>query len=686
VKTRASEISVNEWAPHRCTAISNSTLPRLAADATSDSLTRRCTRAALVVVALAVIAGCARDTHDELVVQTVAAPGIAYTAKLSGSPNDELQDLLERSLRLFSLAERPPPSVARLKRRLETDIDTALRVLKAEGYYEASVNGDIAALPSSSPGKTSNIAATGAGRDDGTNTSSTARLATVSTGDMQYTATVQVDAGQRFTLGELSVRYVAPDGFEAPANTDTLPPLSSLPAPIFTAARAEDIVAAEGAVVIWLKDNGYPDARQMRREAVADLDLNTLGVTTFIHAGTKATLGELRYEGLTSVSESYLRKVQPWVAGARFSQSTLDSMQRNLAGSGLFEVVSVEFAQPGEGQVRHPDVVPVSVKLTEAPHRTVGGGLRFDTDVGPSARAFVEHRNLWGGAEKARATATGSIALQELTLELEKPAFLRSDQALVFDGVARHEDDEAFDELTVGATAALERQLTRQLRVSGGLSAEFIRIRESNADGDALLFGTPLGINYDTTDNRLDATRGVRAGAALTPYVGTFDGQSIQFAVTDINASTYLAIDPDANFVVAVRGRVGSLMGAARDSVPANKRLYSGGGGSVRGYESRFIGPLDVDGDPLGGRSVVELGLELRAKVTQSIGVVPFFEAGAVSKDWLPDFDDGVQYAAGLGVRYYTPVGPLRADVAVPLNGRSEDDAFQFYISIGQAF
>ena len=106
----------------------------------------------------------------------------------------------------------------------------------------------------------------------------------------------------------------------------------------------------------------------------------------------------------------------------------------------------------------------------------------------------------------------------------------------------------------------------------------------------------------------------------------------------------------------------------------------------MRGYEFQSVGPLDEDDDPLGGRSVIEVGAEVRLRVTEEIGVVPFIEGGIVGESPWPDFEERFLWAAGLGLRYFTAIGPLRLDVAVPINGRDSDDSFQFYVSLGQAF
>jgi translocation and assembly module TamA len=137
-----------------------------------------------------------------------------------------------------------------------------------------------------------------------------------------------------------------------------------------------------------------------------------------------------------------------------------------------------------------------------------------------------------------------------------------------------------------------------------------------------------------------------------------------------------------------VRGSVGGIVGVGRDELPADERFYAGGGGSVRGIPYRLAGPLDEDDEPLGGRSLVELGAEVRYRVTESIGAVLFLDGGTVSSSAYPDpFGEGLRWGAGPGLRYITPIGPLRVDLGFPLDRRrGVDDHFQLYLSIGQAF
>ncbi|HEU0221982.1 MAG TPA: BamA/TamA family outer membrane protein, partial [Paracoccaceae bacterium] len=179
---------------------------------------------------------------------------------------------------------------------------------------------------------------------------------------------------------------------------------------------------------------------------------------------------------------------------------------------------------------------------------------------------------------------------------------------------------------------------------------------------------------------------GTRLRLDATPFAGTFDERATTFLTLDGRASAYWALTGDARYVLAARARLATILAEDIDKVPPTRRLYSGGGDSVRGYAKDVIGPLNGNNDPVGGLAAVETGLELRARVWDDIGGALFLEAGSVSESSWPDFAEGVQVAAGVGIRYYSPVGPIRADVGVPLNPRNSDDIFQVYFSIGQAF
>ena len=136
---------------------------------------------------------------------------------------------------------------------------------------------------------------------------------------------------------------------------------------------------------------------------------------------------------------------------------------------------------------------------------------------------------------------------------------------------------------------------------------------------------------------------------------------------------------------LALRALVGSIQGASQFQVPPDERFYGGGTGTVRGYTYETIGPLFADDNPEGGIAIDAGTIEFRQRVFKSFGVVPFVDAGQVSAHSRP-FAGTVSIGAGLGLRYYTGIGPIRVDFAVPMKRTPGSSSFALYIGLGEAF
>ena len=137
--------------------------------------------------------------------------------------------------------------------------------------------------------------------------------------------------------------------------------------------------------------------------------------------------------------------------------------------------------------------------------------------------------------------------------------------------------------------------------------------------------------------------------------------------------------------MLALRGLVGSVEGATTFEIPPDQRFYAGGSGTVRGYQYQSIGPRFPDSNPIGGTSIDAGTVEFRQRFGESYGAVVFVDAGQVGTGGTP-FSGQFRVGAGIGARYYTSIGPIRIDVAVPLNRQRKDDILEAYIGIGQAF
>ena len=632
---------------------------------------------------LALLAACgSRERPGD--VAAIAFPqtetAIQYRARVIGAPSDEIRETIEASIALFQRQDDGAQSLAFLRHRAESDLPTVIRVLRSEGHYGATARVEVIERPPIPAGQANGIGNAfgllGNGRPAGNGNGENGEDDEI----RRATARIIIDPGPVYVLA--AHRFLVP---EAP--DDMALPLGA-PAdygsPVGGPAQAGPILEAERAAVTALRDAGRPWARADGRRAVADPAEATLEVDSRVVPGPHAVFGPIRFTGLDRVREDHLRSYLPWAEGAPVVASALRDYQRELMATELFAAasVSVPDAPPEDGD----PVAPIEVRLEEGPRRSVSAGLRFNTDTGPLVRGTFRNRNLFGAGERLDAAAEVGLERQSLRFDLRKPQLFRPGQ----DGIAalefRHEESDAFDELAVTGSAGLERRLSRRWTVGGGGLIELSQVTEAGVTTDNLLFGVPAFISYDGTTDPLDRSDGERATLVVIPFQRISDAESSPFLHLEATGAIYRPLDSDGAYVAAARGRIGTLVASDLSDVPANRRFYSGGGGSVRGFAERAIGPLDANNDPTGGLSVAEVGLELRARVRGDLGVVAFTDAGVVSTDSTPDFSEEVRFAAGLGLRYATPVGPIRLDVAVPLNPRRTDDSFAFYFSVGQAF
>lgn len=564
---------------------------------------------------------------------------LAYEVELTGVADSDLRALLIATSHLESLKDNPPYTIAGLQRRIDDDRPRLDEALRSQGYYDARID------------------------------------VSVETAQEPAVVRVAIATGPVYRLAAYDVRYVAGAAGDLPRDPAALG--LSIGAP----ARAADVVAAEETLFRELANRGRPFAQRRDRRVVVDHDARTMRATVEVDAGPDARLAAPRFDGAAGVETAYLERLVPWRDGDRFDRRRLDELATRLRATSLFESVTVE-----PGTAAEPDGrVPVTVRLREGPPRSFGGGLAYSTSEGIAATAFWEHRNLLDRQEKLRFDLEAGQLVQRFTGTFIAPNVGRYGQDVRASQVIENQDTEAFKGMLATTQAGLERTFGPRLKASAGGLLEYSSITDEEGERQFALLGLPLAVTWDGRDDVLDPTRGIRVRAETTPFFGVLFEDAL-FLRNEVTASTYWAPFSDKTVILAGRARIGSIAGDATADIPANRRFYAGGGGSLRGFAYQLAGPLDSDGDPLGGRSVVEVGAEARFRVFGDFGIVPFFEGGNVYDSTLPEFGGRYLWSAGLGLRYFTPLGPVRLDVAVPLNPRDEDDSFQFYISLGQAF
>jgi translocation and assembly module TamA len=568
---------------------------------------------------------------------------LPYSVDITGVDDDQLQRDLEATSQLVKLKDRPPPSEALLRRRAEDDLPRLKQVVEAAGYRAASV--DYAIDQSADPVK----------------------------------VTVKVVPGPLYRLD--SVVLQTPDGV-APPGIDVNEP-SAFGLEIGGPARSEPVLAAEAKIVDVFAQHGRPFAKVTNRRVVVDHGTRTMSVTYTVEPGPTANFGPLTIDGLTSIDRGYVERRVEWQRGAAFDSRAVENTRKALVDSGLFNAVRIVNGNENDGAGE----VPMTIYLTERPPHSIGAGIAYNTSEGFGAKVFWEDRNLFGGAEKLRLSAEFAQNRLALLGNYRQPDFLRKDDDLVATAELADDTPVAYTSRRERLFSGIERRFGHMAAAGAGLQFEHANVTEAARliTQAYSLAGVPLFFRRDTSDDLLNPTTGTRASVAVTPYT-SLGSRGLTFASSRLTGSAYRKLGGGDRFVIAGFGALGSIVGESRDALPADKRLYEGGGGSLRGYGYQLAGPLNGDHKPFGGRSAIEFGSELRIKITETIGIVPFLEAGNVYDQSFPKLGNQLLYDTGIGARYYTPVGPVRFDVAVPLSKRPGDASFQIYISLGQAF
>jgi translocation and assembly module TamA len=489
---------------------------------------------------------------------------------------------------------------------------------------------------------------------------------------------VVVDPGPPFTLGRTRVAPQAPGTALAPAFAAGRPAESAV---------VSDAVAAS--ILAW-RNVGHAKAGVADQTVIADHRAARLDVDVALDPGPKLRFGPLAVDGARRMRVARIIKIAGLPSGRTFSETELRKAETRLRRTGIFSSVTLE----EDDGITAPDLLGITARLVEQKPRRYSLGAELSSIDGLSLTGSWLHRNLLGGGErlefKAAVTNIGSDISgvdYGLDMTLDRPATLTPDTTagLVFSFAHADEVDYAFDAVEFGLS--FSHIVSDQLSARGGLTFGYVKGSDPSGDFDYQSIALPLGVTWDKRDVAVNATRGFYLDAEVKPFLGLNDTSSGVRATMD--GRVYRSLASEGRLVVAARLQGGAVLGPEILEVPRDQLFYSGGGGTVRGQPYRSLGvlvPLGSGSDFLiGGTYFVAGSLELRAKVTEKIGVVGFFDAGSVGTDGFLDSGAGSHAGAGLGVRYDTAIGPIRADIAGPVSGDT-GDGVQFYIGLGQAF
>lgn len=453
------------------------------------------------------------------------------------------------------------------------------------------------------------------------------------------------------------------------------------------AARSTVIRDATQEALEGWRDEGHALSDVAGQDITARHPPGELDVAVQIAPGPRLRFGQLRPDGHERTRPERIVEIAGLPTGEVFSPRDVQRAAERLRRTGTFASVALR-----EAQEANPDgTLDIDASVVEAPLRRIGAGVEFDTQAGGKLSAFWLHRNLLGGAERFRIEGTigglgarrGKIDYRLLT-EFSRPATFTPDTTLNLGALIETEREDDFEARRARAEIGLEHRFSDELSFGGGVGfllerADFgpnFSIRR-----DYRLILLPLFVEWDRRDSARATTRGFFARGEVMPFLGISGTDSGARAYADLRG--YRAISQDDGIILAGRIQAGAIFGATLQRTPRDLLFYSGGSGTVRGQPFQSLG-VTSGGIRSGGRGFAALSTEVRVRATETIGVAAFMDAGYVSEGPFSGASDW-HAGAGLGLRYDTPVGPLRVDLGYPVAGAT-GRGIQLYLGIGQSF
>jgi translocation and assembly module TamA len=642
----------------------------------------------------------------------IATPAYAadpqpYKVDLASTGNSEMNATLKATSDLVTLRTSAPVGPFGLIGRARSDLDRLKTVLESYGYYQSNVAITIDGLPLDDPTLGEELTAKPPKED----------------------ARVKVT----FSLGELyHLRHVEIDGALPKSVEGALGLTSGAP------AVASQVLAAGDRLQTALEDQGYAFAKVDPPVATEDPPNRVLDVSFHVVTGARVNIGEIRITGLKRMKESFVRKRLLVHKGEQYGASKIEKARKDLLALGVFTAVTVQVGTAADSAGE----VPITFRIRERALHAVSLNAAYSTDLGGSAGVTWAQRDMTGNADQltlgVQVLNLGGDAATgigyDVTAKYLMPDFGHRDQSLQLAVQAINQSLQAYDQKAITFGATLSRKLSSLWTVTVGLTAEIEEIKQEGYEDISCtslttcpavvapnqpignptctaqgcfqeiftpellpshyeLLAMPFSVLYNSTDLDSpleDATHGFRASLNESPTL-SLGTKNATFFITQASISYYFDLhrlglnsDPGRS-ILALRALAGLAAGASEYSLPPDQRFYAGGSGTVRGYRYQSVGPQFPDGNPIGGTAINAGSAEYRQRIGQSLGFAVFLDAGQVSQDVNP-LDSTLRFGTGAGVRYYTPIGPLRLDFGVPINREPGGDKFDVYIGLGQAF
>jgi len=622
-----------------------------------------------------------------------AASPQSYKVDWVSSGDKAIDATLKQTSQLEALRKTAPTDPFGLIARARGDVTRLATVLQSFGYYDGAITITINGMGLDSARLADTLAALPKGTD----------------------AHVRIEPtlGPLFHVGRIDIKGTLPPGMRQKMKLSPGAP-----------AVASDVLAAGGNLQAALQDAGYAFATVEKPVAYEVPAQHVLNLSFRVSAGPRVRIGAIEFKGLRQVHETLLRRRLLVHTGELYDAAAIEKAREDLLSLGLFTTVSVHLGRP-DPQER----APLIFTIQEAKRYLIGVSAAYSSDLGGSLGINWTDRNVFGNGQQLTASATainlGGSASTGLGYDAQLaymiPDFRRRDQSLRLSIQALRQELQAYAETGQILGASLSRKLSSVWTLTTGLSYEHEVVGQpgascppppgtTNTSKSGLIVCSfsqirtyellllPIAAYYDSTDLTSpleDPVHGFRISLNLTPTL-SYSHSGATFLVSQVSLIHYqdlhrlFAEVAPGRTVLAGKLTLGLAGGAVWYNLPPDERFYAGGSGTVRGYRYQSVGPQFeangvLTGIPEGGTTIQVADLELRQRVGTNFGFVVFVDGGGVSQRARP-FSGVFRLGVGTGVRYYTSIGPIRFDIALPSNRRPNDDRFEIYIGLGQAF
>jgi translocation and assembly module TamA len=508
---------------------------------------------------------------------------------------------------------------------------------------------------------------------------------------------VYIDLKERYRFNDVFIKYI--DNKEYSSGLKVRDVFDMILIKIGSYTNTKHISKASSNLLKFFCTQGFPFARMENPDIELDRKNKTFKIIFNIHLGEKVIMGKVKIVVKSETKdkkdklEQFIRNRIIWQEGDIYNIDKIEETKSKIMETSMFDSVDVELAHPAcdDHAIVCSDVIVTACKTSKL--KNIAVGAYYGSNDGINATLAWELYNVDGRGSKFSTVTKVSKKLQSERLQYTMPDVIRKKDELQNSVYVMRENVEAYNVTKTGGESVIWNELFKSFNIGLGLSVEASKIKDNVIANSKYqyfkMIGVPVGFNFDTTENYLNPRSGIRASVMLVPHLS-----SNSFISANSKFSMYFPIFRDKHGnknVVACYVKAASLLKSKNSTIPRDKYFFAGGANSVRAYGYQMLGELSSNGNPFGGSSSFEFGIEPRVMVNEDMEVVTFFEAGNVYDSKNP-LMKGLMCGAGIGARYYTPLGPIRVDIAIPFkrrtgkDGKKIDSLFNLYIGVGQAF